>query len=243
MIEIDNLISDPEFTNQLPSLDPEAFNKLEASILETGAVINPIVVWNGIIVDGHKRCDVIRQHKDHDIRYGIYEMNFPDRAAALAWMYENQLGQRNLTAYQKSYLLGKQYEAEKQSRGGTGANQYKKVQTGQNDQSAKEDNQTTAQRIAMEYGIGEKTVRRAESFARGMDLAEETVPGTRGEILAGKIRPSFQEIEELTVIEDPEERKKRIEGFHLDKKKEEKPENFAMLWETMIRLRRLRSKR
>ena len=41
-----------------------------------------------------------------------------------------------LTEEQKSYLRGKQYEAEKMAQGGTGANQYTAEQSGQNVQSA-----------------------------------------------------------------------------------------------------------
>lgn len=71
-------------------------------------------------------------------------------------MCRNQLGRRNLTDEQKSYLRGRQYEAEKMSQGGTGANQYVNTQTGQNVQSApqtrREQQDGTSGRIGKENG-------------------------------------------------------------------------------------------
>ena len=40
----------------------------------------------------------------------------PDRAAAVEWIIANQLGRRNLTPEQKSYLRGKRYQLEKKNR-------------------------------------------------------------------------------------------------------------------------------
>ena len=84
-------------------------------------------------------------------------------------MYRKQLGRRNLSDEQKTYLLGKLYEARKQTRGGTGANQYN-VQNRQNGDSAKG---RTVIQIAKEQGVGQKTVERAEHFAKGLDAIRE----------------------------------------------------------------------
>lgn len=61
---------------------------------------------------------------------------------------------------QKSYLRGKQYEVEKLSQGGTGANQHTKGQTGQNVQSAKPNREVkdgTAGRIGKQYEAQKQT--------------------------------------------------------------------------------------
>lgn len=105
-----------EFENKIPSLSSEELMRLEDSILSEGRLISPIVVWNGIIVDGHNRYRIIQENPD--IRYEIYEKVFAERSEAIAWICRNQLGRRNLTPEQKKYLIGKQYEAEKQSMGG-----------------------------------------------------------------------------------------------------------------------------
>ena len=42
---------DPEFEEKIPPLTDDEFQQLENNILADGIVINPIIVWNGVIVD------------------------------------------------------------------------------------------------------------------------------------------------------------------------------------------------
>lgn len=42
---------------------------------------------------------------------------FTDRYEAIVWICENQLSRRNLTDAQKTYLIGRQYEAQKMTVG------------------------------------------------------------------------------------------------------------------------------
>ena len=106
----------PEFESKIPPLDADELKLLEENILSEGVVINPIITWNGVIVDGHNRYRIIQQHPE--IKFTIHEKQFEHQFEALAWICKNQLGRRNLTPEQKKYLIGKQYEAEKLGRGG-----------------------------------------------------------------------------------------------------------------------------
>ena len=107
---------DPEFSGKVLPLSVEEFQQLEENILADGVVLNPLITWNGIIVDGHNRYRVLLEHQE--IPFQIHEKEFPDRFAVIAWICRNQLGRRNLTPQQRKYLVGKQYEAEKASHGG-----------------------------------------------------------------------------------------------------------------------------
>ena len=107
---------DPEFQSKIPPLTFHERNQLETNILEEGRILHPLIVWNGIIVDGHTRYAILRQHPE--IQYTILEKDFANRHEAIIWICKNQLGRRNLTPEQRNYVLGKQYEAEKLSRGG-----------------------------------------------------------------------------------------------------------------------------
>ena len=104
---------DPEFESKIPPLTAEEYQLLEENILQDGVVLNPLIVWNGCIVDGHNRFRIIQAHPE--IKYTVFEKEFPDRYAAIAWICCNQLGRRNLTPQQKKYLIGQRYEAEKQT--------------------------------------------------------------------------------------------------------------------------------
>ena len=58
---------DQEFAEKIPPLTKEEFEQLEANILADGVVINPLIVWNGVIVDGHNRYRIIQMHPEADI--------------------------------------------------------------------------------------------------------------------------------------------------------------------------------
>jgi hypothetical protein len=70
---------------------------------------------------------------------------------AMNWIINNQLGRRNVTPEQASYLRGKRYNMEKVSEPFKG-NQY----TGGRDQN--DPQQKTAARLADEYGVSEPTI-------------------------------------------------------------------------------------
>ena len=108
---LQNLRIDPEFESKIPPLREEELKQLEENILADGVVINPLIVWKGIIVDGHNRYRILQQHPE--IQFTIYEKEVPDRYAVIAWICKNQLGRRNLTSQQFKYLMGQQYKAEK----------------------------------------------------------------------------------------------------------------------------------
>ena len=101
---LQNLSVDPEFESKIPPLREEELKQLEENILADGVVINPLIVWKGIIVDGHNRYRILQQHPE--IQFTIYEKEFPDRYAVIAWICKNQLGRRNLTSQQFKYLMG-----------------------------------------------------------------------------------------------------------------------------------------
>ena len=56
------------------------------------------------------------------------------------------------------------------------------------------ENPKTCKRIAVENGVSKNTVIRAEEFAKGVDAAEEAVPGTRQKVLSGEVKPTAAEI-------------------------------------------------
>ena len=58
---IDEIIIDPEFESKIPPLTDEELEHLEANILEEGAVIHPLILWNGILVDGHNRYHIVER--------------------------------------------------------------------------------------------------------------------------------------------------------------------------------------
>ena len=91
---------DPELKAAIQPLSPDELAQLEANIQAHGCR-DPLVIWDGTIVDGHHRYEICRQL---DIPFQTVSMEFQDRAAAKVWMLHNQLGRRNLNDYQRSEI-------------------------------------------------------------------------------------------------------------------------------------------
>ena len=84
----------------IPPLTSEEFKQLERNILEEG-IRDPLVTWNGILVDGHNRYRIAQEH---DINYVTVEKEFADMNEVKEWMINNQFGRRNLPAYERGKL-------------------------------------------------------------------------------------------------------------------------------------------
>ena len=95
-----DLTVDPEFRDLIPPLNEEELKLLEANLVADGCE-SPLIVWTGVIVDGHNRYAICRKH---DIPFSIQEKNFDTREEVMLWMLRNQLGRRNLNNYQRSEL-------------------------------------------------------------------------------------------------------------------------------------------
>ena len=151
-------------------------------------------------MDGHNRYTIAKKHPE--IPFTVHEKEFASRYEAIIWICKNQLGRRNLTPEQKKYLIGKQYDAEKCSNGGDRKSAVAKsgCQIGNLIPTSK-----TCQKVAKENGVGMRTVFRAEEFAKGVDAAEEAVPGTRQKVLSGEVKPTAAEIASVARA-PPEER-------------------------------------
>ena len=212
MMNLNALKIDPEFQGKIPPLTFEELNQLEANILRDGRIINPIIVWEGLIVDGHNRFIIAKKHPE--IPFTVHETEFANRYEAIIWICKNQLGRRNLTPEQKKYLIGKQYEAEKCAKGGD-RKSLAAQSTGQNGPLI--DEHPTRKRIASENGVNDSFVKRAEQFSKGVDAAEEAVPGTRQKVLSGEVKPTAAEIASVARA-PPEERPALVEKICTPKK-------------------------
>ena len=61
-----------EFKNLIRPLHRQEFLQLEENILRDGC-LNPIITWNGFIVDGHNRYEICTKH---NVEFNVVEMDF-----------------------------------------------------------------------------------------------------------------------------------------------------------------------
>ncbi len=96
-----NLTIDPEFEAFIPPLDATDYARLKANILADGCR-EPISVWNGTILDGHNRYRICTEN---GIPFSTIDISsVHTRAEAFVWMYENQLGRRNLEPFRRAEM-------------------------------------------------------------------------------------------------------------------------------------------
>ena len=184
-------IIDPEFQSQIPALTKEEFRQLEENILSEGTVLSPLIVWGNILVDGHNRYQILRQHPEIPYTTRSISCTCETREDVLAWICKHQLGRRNLTPEQKKFLIGKQYHSEKSTRGGNHGNQYTQLANCQIDNLPSVEN--TTERIAKENNVSPSFVIRAEQFMKTVELMEKYCSGIQEEILSGKLKLSQRE--------------------------------------------------
>jgi hypothetical protein len=165
-----DFIIDEELRLLIPPLSKEEYKQLEENICQWGC-LDPLKVWlvpdsdEVILLDGHNRYSICC---DHNISYVTESVPLIDRAAAIDWMIANQLGRRNLSAKQVSYLRGKQYQYEKQRLAnpeGVGG-KLGKIVIPQNEGQQFDH---TAVRIGKQYGASKATIKRDADYAEAIN--------------------------------------------------------------------------
>lgn len=210
-MQLHELKIDQEFHDLIPPLSPEEYNLLEANILEENAVRDPIIVWRGenIIVDGHNRYRILSEHPD--IPYSVLEKDFDSRDEVILWICRNQIGRRNLSPFQKDYLLGMMIEARKSLSHGS---EFKERNA---DGTFKRASKTGMinEIIAKEQGIKASYVKDAGRFARGLNEVEAAYPGTIRKVTSGELEVTKKDVQALTTMskeDKPEAIKAIAEG-------------------------------
>lgn len=148
----------PKFRDLLDMPSESELKELERQLIRDKGPRDALKVWKGydIIVDGHNRYSICQAH---DLPFKVEYLPFKDESAVEEWILENQLARRNLTPARASYFLGVLYNKQKQDPA--------KVRT------ATEDGKSTAEKLSEQFGVSERTVRRAGDEAKGIDTVAQ----------------------------------------------------------------------
>jgi hypothetical protein len=168
---------DTEFRNLIPAITEEERQQLEKNIVEYGGARDPLTLWlrgddDVVLLDGHNRYEICS-------RLGLpFSYTYADwidtREQAADWIDRNQLGRRNLSRQDYKLLLGRRYNRAKKQ------GERTDLTSGQNAQKS-----TTAEKIAREHGVDEKTVRRAAKYQKSAQTL-----GIEKDIAAGEVKAS-----------------------------------------------------
>lgn len=210
-----NIVIIDELRSLIPPLSTEEYTQLESNILAHGCQ-TPLQLWQTpkqslgipasnsdeiayVLIDGHNRFKICT---DHNLPFEIYQLSFDSIKDAKDYMINLQLGRRNLSPTQIAYFRGLRYNNEK-------ADKTENLSKGQNVLSEKNQEEfgieplkgqnvpskiSTAERLAEEYKVNPKTIKRDAEFAKGL---EKLQPDLRNKILDGSIKIEKSTIQEI----------------------------------------------
>ena len=184
----------PELKDLIPPLKKEEYEALEENIKLNGCR-DALLVWEKeseyILIDGHNRYDICTRN---NVSYSIKLLHFTGLEDVKTYMIDNQLSRRNLTLEQASYLRGMKYNREKQEKG--------KYDRGNNKGQNVPYENITSERLAEEYKVSEKTIKRDAIYASGLEKIGSLNEGLKKEILAGNIKVKKSIIQAFAKIDN-----------------------------------------
>lgn len=203
---------DPEFRDVLPQ-SAEGYQKLEKAVLEDGYFTDPFITWNGYIIDGHTRYQIMKNHPELDLKPYEKKMDdkLEDRYAVIVWIATHQESRRNLNDFEWAEIHKKAYDAQKKSIGAPTGNRNAEKQLFESDQLISKAIQThagtTATVLSKEFGKTPSQFKHSVRTGQAMDEAERIVPGFKKALKDGTIKTSKDRVESLLDIKDEDERK------------------------------------
>ncbi len=180
-----------ELEDLIPPLQTSEREQLKENIDAEG-IREPILLWKNedkhIVIDGHNRYSIAQELEIKDFPFKVVD-DLDSLIEVKDWMILNQLGRRNLSPTQASYLRGQLYNTAKQGHGGTD----RLTPSSQNDHLDKK----THERLSEELNVSPKTIQRDGNYAQGMDFIEQANPELKRDILSGAVKVSKSDIEAL----------------------------------------------
>ena len=225
------IIIDEEFKCLLPELDKETYSALEENLLQHGCR-DAIVLWNGILIDGHNRYGICLEH---DIPFNTVDKEFASREEALIWIISNQVSRRNLSPIQLSHYRGLHFRADKKIQGANSQN-IQNSENRQNDGFSK--TQSTAKRLSEKYRVSPRTIERDAKLAAAIDAIGEKSPEAKRKILSGELMINKRDLEMMAngSREEISELTARIEEGTYEKAKPKKPADIPTLETEIIKI-------
>lgn len=190
-----HLEKDEEFMFLIQPSSLASFEKLQESLLDDGCT-TPIIVWHGLIVDGHKRYDICRRW---NIPFSIRQAKVSMRSEVYYYICSEQLKRDDLTKEMRKYLIGRAYQAEIEKNTDTyiRSNEQKDSQSHPFVPPKAYNKQEISRAVGYTFHIAPGTVLKYDTYAKIINGLREKDPSLVGKILSGKIRISHENIVEL----------------------------------------------
>lgn len=206
-----HLKTDEEFQYLIPPKRKVNYSILEQKIKEEGC-LEPIIVWNGYILDGHWRYKICQEHK---IKYEIKMLEFESKTDACIWLAHSQLQRHDISEEYSRYLVGKIYEYERSKYENIkhpSKNQYSVDLYEENDWTADDmdknlhfiSGRQTAIEIGSIYHMSYTTIQKYGYYAKAIDLIRIKEPALIPKIMSGRTKISHNALMDLTKMSKEE---------------------------------------
>lgn len=179
-----NIVILDELRDLIRPLSTEQFNQLEQNLIAHGCQ-DALILWETsstelqqdeldtviyVLVDGHNRYHICQKNK---IEFKINLKIFESLEKVKEFMIDLQLGRRNITPEEESYLRGLKYNSQKTNRGSVLQLQ------GENEKPI-----NVAEQLAEQFNVSVRTIKNDGKFAEGMgklskELQEQVLSGSK----------------------------------------------------------------
>ena len=180
---------DPEFQWLIQPLEASEMEELEEDLFDHGCK-TPIKVWDGLVIDGHKRVEICNKW---GLEFKTEPIEFPDRAAAMEYICNAQLKRGDLTDEYFRYLIGKKY-AIRLLRG----SEMGESQDALTMRIRANKNRGMLQKYADETGFAIPTVRKYWEYSDALDAIKRKQSSMAAMILTSKLKMSHESTVEIS---------------------------------------------
>lgn len=203
---------DEEFRRLHIPMIEKKLKRLEQNIYQRGAT-RPILIWNGYIVDGHKRYDIFHRR---NIPFQVHCVDFPGRTEVMEWLCDKNLLRQDLTEEYRKYFIGKKlllhYALIKDKSPGTADSN-----PGQND--VPQNKYLLALQIGQSFGLSYVTVLKYGQYTQAIDAIYGCEPVIAEQILSAHVKISHNNVLLISQLSpsDLKKLRERIDTGRFDK--------------------------
>lgn len=186
---IPSLKVNPEFQTLIPPLTDDEYKRLETSLVNNGweGWRGPILVWDGVIVDGHNRYRICQEH---GIAFTTKEMHFSDEDSAKLFIIDNQLKRRNLPPaaigdlkLEEKEIVARQAKERQRQHGGTAPGKAKSLPPNLGEVS---EGGETLEILARDIPMGRESLRKLDVIKQKAKEGDPVAISEREALISGK---------------------------------------------------------
>lgn len=154
--------------------------------------LDPIIIWNGTIIDGHKRYEICKRE---NIVFEIENRDFKYKEQAISWICTTQLEKGDIKDELRKFLIGILYDNERKLNAikMRSSRRYPKSISSER-QNLDSLQQEALIRISQSYGVSTSTVLKYVTYSRALLRIEEQEKRLFEKIISGRMRVSQKNV-------------------------------------------------